>query len=272
MVTLLKSIVVPVTATVFPAASLVLILPPNETLVAPVIAIVLMLPPAPIVPLVVTVLVPPPEEVIVMSSPKLPAIAPGVIAPPAEVSVVLAPKAIAPKVIASLLLTIEPNSVTVPVVPSLIPPLKVSVSFGESPSCNVPSLLGVKVVAIVEPLPVNARLATVLSTSSALTSTSPEKVAVPPTLSSASVAILLIAPLAVISAPATLFPVSMAKFWPLPVTVPMVMSPLLFVASVSIVTGLANVTAPRTIGLVDVFMLPFNVTVPPTDIVVSPPL
>ena len=139
MVTLLKSTVAAVAVKLFPLASSVVIFPPNEILVEPVKAIVLILPLAPIVPLTVTVFVDPPDEVMVISSLELPVIFPVVIAPPADVIVVSAPKVIAPKVIASLLLTIEPDKVTVPVVDSLIPPLKVSVSPEASPITKVPS-------------------------------------------------------------------------------------------------------------------------------------
>ena len=57
---------------------------------------------APIVPLVVTVLVLPPDEVIVKSSLEVPIIAPVTIAPPAEVNMVLLPKVTAPTVRASV--------------------------------------------------------------------------------------------------------------------------------------------------------------------------
>ena len=50
-----------------------------------------------------------------------------------------------------------------------------------APNTKVPSLAGVNALVTDDPLPVKATLATVLSTLSVVTSTSPDKVAVPPT-------------------------------------------------------------------------------------------
>ena len=55
------------------------------------------------------------------------------------------------------------------------------------PNTKVPSLAGVNALVTEEPLPVKATLATVLSTDKVVTSTSPDKVAVPPTLAKVKV-------------------------------------------------------------------------------------
>ena len=127
--------------TVLPEASLVDMLPPRETLVEPVMSTVLIFPLAPIAPLIVTVLVLPFDEEIVISSLERPVIAAVVIAPPAEFIVVLLANVMAPYVIASSELAMVPFKVTVP--PPLVvvnPPLKVKVSPLASPNCKVPSL------------------------------------------------------------------------------------------------------------------------------------
>ena len=53
-----------------------------------------------------------------------------------------------------------------------------------------------------------------------------------------------------------------------PVTAPIVRAAVL----VSMVVALPKVTAPNTIASFEVFNVPFKVTVPPTLVVVSPPL
>ena len=58
-----------------------------------------------------------------------------------------------------------------------------------------------------------------------------------------------------------------------PVTAAIVMSALLVVVElVFTVVALPKVTAPSTMASFEVSMVPFNVTVPPTLVVVSPPL
>ena len=97
------------------------------------------------------------------------------------------------------------------------------------PNTKVPSLAGVNALVTDDPLPVKAKFATVLSTLSVVTSTSPDKVAVPPTLAKVKVVTPLIAPLAVISDPVTLFSVVRVKVLEPPVTAAIVMSALLVV-------------------------------------------
>jgi len=105
------------------------------------------------------------------------------------------------------------------------------------PNTKVPSLAGVNALVTDDPLPVKATFATVLSTAKVVTSTSPESVAVPPTLASVKVVTPLIAPLAVMSDPVTLFSVVKVSVLEPPVTAPMVMSALLVVVElVSMVT------------------------------------
>ena len=123
-----------------------------------------------------------------------------------------------------------------------------------------------------EPLPVKATLATVLPTTKVVTSTSAESVAVPPTLASVKVVTPLMAPDAVMSALAILFSVVRVKVFEPPVTAAMVMSPVVLVALVSIVVLEPNVTAPNTTASLEVAKVPLVVTVPPTLVVVSPPL
>ena len=95
------------------------------------------------------------------------------------------------------------------------------------PSINVPSLAKATALTTDDPLPVKATLATVLPTVKVVTSTSADKVAVPPTLASVKVVTPAIAPLAVISALAILFSVVKVKALLPPVTAPSVMSPLI---------------------------------------------
>ena len=75
------------------------------------------------------------------------------------------------------------------------------------PNTKVPSLAGVNAFVTDDPLPVKTTLATVLSTDNVVTSTSPDKVAVPPTLAKVKVVTPLMLPLAVMSVFATLFSV-----------------------------------------------------------------
>ena len=105
-----------------------------------------------------------------------------------------------------------------------------------------------------------------------MTSTSADKVAVPPTLARVKVVTPAIAPDAVTSALAILFSVVRVKVLLPPVTAARVMSPVPFVALVSTIVLAPKVTAPNTMASLDVAMVPFKVTVPPTLVVVSPPL
>ena len=83
----------------------------------------------------------------------------------------------------------------------------------------------------------------------------------------------LIAPDAVTSDPVTLFSVVRVKALLPPVTAAIVMSALLVVVElVSTVVALPKVTAPSTTASSELAMVPFRVTVPPTLVVVSPPL
>ena len=143
----------------------------------------------------------------------------------------------------------------------------------DAPNTKVPSLAGVNEFVTDDPLPVKATLATVLSTDKVVTSTSADKVAVPPTLASVNVVTPLMAPLAVMSAPVTLFSVVKVSVFEPPVTAPIVKSAVLVVVElVSSVTLLPKVIAPKVSASSDVAMVPFRVTVPPTDVVVSPAL
>ena len=140
-------IVLPVMVTELPLLSSAVILPFKVTLVEPVIAVVLMLPLPPIAP-TTTVLDDPPDEVILRSNePDIPIIAPIVIAPPAELTLKFLPIVISPKVIASSLLAIVPSIVTVPLVFSVTPPLKVISSDTESPKSRVPVFWNVTALA-----------------------------------------------------------------------------------------------------------------------------
>ena len=133
------------------------------------------------------------------------------------------------------------------------------------PKVKVPSLANDTALVTDDPLPVKATFATVLSTVNDSASTSPESVAVPPTLFNVSALTLLIAPDAVISAPVILSSVDSVRFCEPPVTAPIVMSALLVVVElISIVVALPRVTAPSTMASSDVAMVPFKVTVLPT--------
>ena len=187
--------------------------------------------------------------------------------------VVLLPKVTAPKTIASLEVSISPFKVTVPPTDVVVsPPLKVKVSPVASPNCKVPSFANEIALVTDEPSPFKATFATVLSTAKVVTSTSPAKVAVPPTLASVYVVTPLMFPDAVMSALATLFSVVNVKVLLPPVTAAMVISPAVSVALVSIVVALPKVTAPSTMASLEVAKVPLTVTVPPTDVVVSPAL
>ena len=140
------------------------------------------------------------------------------------------------------------------------------------PKVSVPSLANEIAFVTDDPLPVKATLATVLSTDKVVTSTSADKVAVPPTLAKVKVVTPAIAPDAVMSALAILFSVVKVKVLLPPVTAAIVMSPSPSVALVSITVFEPSVTAPSTTASLDAAMVPLVVTVPPTDVVVSPPL
>ena len=71
---------------------------------------------------------------------------------------------------------------------------------------------------------------------------------------------------------AILFSVVRVKVLLPPVTAAIVMSPVVLVALVSIVVLEPNVTAPNTTASLEVAKVPLTVTVPPTDVVVKPPL
>ena len=107
-----------------------------------------------------------------------------------------------------------------------------------------------------DPLPVKATLATVLSTDNVVTSTSADRVAVPPTSAKVKVVTPLIAPLALMSVFATLSPVESVNELEPPVTAPIVMSPVVSLAFVLIVVALAKVTAPSTTASLDDAMVP----------------
>ena len=123
-----------------------------------------------------------------------------------------------------------------------------------------------------DPLPEKIKLATVLPTVRVVTSTSAESVAVPPTSLRVRVVTPLIAPLALMSVFATLSPVESVNELEPPVTAPIVMSPVVSLEFVSTVVALPRVTAPSTTASLEVTILPFRVTVPPTLVVVKPPL
>ena len=140
------------------------------------------------------------------------------------------------------------------------------------PKVKVPSLANETASTTDDPLPENTTLATVLPTVKVVTSTSAESVAVPPTSLKVRVVTPLIAPLALMSVFATLSPVESVSELEPPVTAPIVMSPVVSLEFVSTVVALPSVTALNTTASFEVTILPFRVTVPPTDVVVSPPL
>ena len=123
----------------------------------------------------------------------------------------------------------------------------------------------------VEPLPLIATLATVLPTAKVVTSTSPAKVAVPPTSAKVKVVTPLMLPLAVISEFATLSPVESVNVFEPPVTTPSVKSPVVLLALVSIVVLLPKVTAPKLIASLELLIVDARVTVP-VVLSVRPPL
>ena len=88
----------------------------------------------------------------------------------------------------------------------------------------MPSFAKEIALVTVEPLPVNAKFATVLPTVNVVTSTSPESVVVPPALLIVKVVTPLILELLVMSAFAILFSVESVKVFEPPVTAPMVRS------------------------------------------------
>ena len=105
-----------------------------------------------------------------------------------------------------------------------------------------------------------------------VTSTSADKVAVPPTSAKVKVVTPLIAPLAVISDPVTLFSVVKVKVLEPPVTAAIVMSALLLVVElVSMVTLLPSVTAPKLMASSELLIVEESVTVP-SVLSVTPPL
>ena len=84
----------------------------------------------------------------------------------------------------------------------------------------MPSFAKSMSLVTVEPLPVNAKFATVLPTAKVVTSTSPESVVVPPALLIVKVVTPLMLPDAVMSAFAILFSVESVKVFEPPVTAP----------------------------------------------------
>jgi hypothetical protein len=216
--------------------------------------------------------------VVVVSKVKLlfaPVTAPIIMSPVVSVAlvsmVVAVVNVIAPKVMSSLVLSIEPARVDEAVL-TVSPPSKVKLSPDASPMVKVPSLPKVTALVTDDPLPVSETLATVLPIVNVVTSTSAENDAVPPTSISVNVVTPLIAPDAVISLFGTLLPVDSVNVFEPPVTAPMVMSPVVLVALVSMVTLEPSVTAPKTIAsLLLVMDEAFRVTVP-LVFSVNPPL
>ena len=105
-------------------------------------------------------------------------------------------------------------------------------------------MFGVNEFATDDPLPVKATFATVLPTVKVVTSTSPESVAVPPTLASVKVVTPVIFPDAVTSDPVILFSVVKVKALLPPVMAATVMSALLVVVElVSMVVALPKAAA-----------------------------
>ena len=187
--------------------------------------------------------------------------------------VTLLPKVTAPKVSASSELLIDVFNVTVPATLDVFkPPLKVKLSLVALPKVSVPSLANVDAALKVLVEPVKIILATVLFALSAAAATLLLKVAVPPTSAKVKLPKPLIAPLAVISAPATLSPVDKVRLFEPPVIAATVISAALPVALVSTTVFDPKVTAPNTMASFDVAMVPFKVTVPPTLAVFNPPL
>ena len=185
--------------------------------------------------------------------------------------VVAAAKVIAPKLMTSLELSMEPARVDEAVL-TVSPPSKVKASPDASPMVSVPSLPKVTALVTDDPLPVSETFATVLPTVKVVTSTSAENDAVPPTSAKVKVVTPLMLPLAVISLFAMLLPVDSVKVFEPPVTAAIVMSPVVLVALVSMVTLLPSVTAPKTIASLLLLIEAFKVTVPATLDVVKPPL
>ena len=142
------------------------------------------------------------------------------------------------------------------------------------PRVKVPSVIGVKVLTTVDPLPLKTIFATVLpNATKVVISTSPDNVAVPPTLAKVNVVTPLIFPDAVTSDPVTLFSVVNVKVLDPPVMAAIVMSARLVVVElVSMVVALPKVTAPKVNASSELAMVPFRVTVPSTLAVFNPPL
>ena len=116
------------------------------------------------------------------------------------------------------------------------------------PSINVPSFAKATALVTDDPLPVKATFATVLPTVNVVTSTSADKVAVPPTLASVKVVTPVMAPDAVTSDPVTLFSVVNVRVLEPPVIAAIVMSALLVVVElVSMVTLLPVLTLPHQV-------------------------
>ena len=113
-----------------------------------------------------------------------------------------------------------------------------------------------------DPSPFSATFATVLPTVKVVTSTSPESVAVPPTICNVKVVTPLIAPEIVISALAILFSVARVTVRLLPVIAPSVISPVPLVALVSISRFCPSVIAPKLTASLVVLIFPSMVTVP----------
>ena len=113
------------------------------------------------------------------------------------------------------------------------------------PRVKVPSVIGVKVLTTVDPLPLKTIFATVLpNATKVVISTSPDKVAVPPTLLKVRVVTPLIFPDAVMLDPVTLFSVVKVKVLEPPVMAAIVMSALLVVVElVSMVVAVSFINS-----------------------------
>ena len=139
------------------------------------------------------------------------------------------------------------------------------------PKVNVPVFANATAFVIVLPLAVRDTLFTVLPAVKLVAVTTPVKLAVPPIFSNVK-ALMLARLVPVTFAFEILTPVSTVKLLEAPVTAPKVILPADVVACVFKVTALPKVTAPNVIAVLDESNVPFNVTTPPTLVVVNPPV
>ena len=125
-------------------------------------------------------------------------------------------------------------------------------------------------LVIVPPLPVEEKFSTLAPTLKEVALTAPLKLAVPPMFCTVRV------PTPEVVLPVMLAPtpeaVSSVRPNPAPVTAPRVMAPAAVVAWVFSVVAEPRVMAPRVSAVLEVVMMPLRVTVPPTELVFSPPL